>query len=41
VAQFQRWYNEEPYHETIGNLRPIDVYHGQGEDILARRSGVR
>ncbi len=41
MAQFQRWYNEEPYHEAIGNLRPIDVYHGQGEDILARRRGVR
>ena len=37
VACFQRWYNHQGYHESIGNLRPVDVYEGRSEEILSRR----
>ena len=41
VAQFQQWYNNERYHEGLGNLRPVDVYHGRGEQILKQREEVK
>jgi len=34
VARFQHWYNYERYHESIGNLRPVDLYEGRAEEIL-------
>jgi len=41
IAAFQHWYNHEHYHEALGNLRPVDVYCGRGEEILSRRREVK
>jgi transposase InsO family protein len=41
VAEFCDWYNNDRYHEAIGNLRPVDVYHGRAETILHRRKQLQ
>lgn len=41
VAHFQHWYNNERYHEALGNLKPVDVYEGRAEEILQRREEVK
>ena len=41
IADFQYWYNHEHYHEALGNLRPVDVYCGRGEEIFKRRREVK
>ena len=41
VAQFQHWYNNERYHEGLGNLKPVDVYEGRAEQILKQREEVK
>ena len=41
VAEFVEWYNNVHYHERIGNLHPVDVYLGRGEQIQARRKEIK
>ena len=41
VSEFAHWYNHERYHEAIGSVRPIDMYKGRAEEILARRKEVQ
>ena len=41
VSEFAHWYNHERYYEAIGNVRPIDMYEGRAEEILARRKEVQ
>lgn len=41
IADFVQWYNNERYHESIDNLRPIDMYNGKREEILAKREQIK
>ena len=37
LEKFVYRYNNEPYHESLNNLTPADVYFGRGELILKER----
>jgi transposase InsO family protein len=41
VEEFKGWYNNDRYHEGIGNLRPVDVYEGHAQEVLAKRMEVQ
>jgi len=41
IARFVDYYNNERYHESLDNLRPVDVYLGRGEEILDRRAEIK
>jgi len=37
LEDFRYWYNYVHCHESLGNLRPADIYNGRGDDILKTR----
>ena len=41
VATFVEHYNHHRYHESLGNLTPVDVYRGMAETILERRKEIK
>jgi len=41
IEEFINFYNNERYHESINNLRPVDVYNGKGGEILDRREKIK
>jgi putative transposase len=41
VAAFIEHYNYARYHESLGNLTPVDVYLGRAEGILLERKRIK
>ena len=41
VEAFVEHYNHARYHESLGNLKPADVYFGRDEAILRQRRQIK
>ena len=41
IGRFIEYYNHERYHESLNNLKPVDVYEGRGKQILDRREIIK
>mgnify|MGYP000482361447 CR=1 FL=1 len=41
IEQWVEYYNNERYHESLGNLTPADVYFGRAEQILKQREEIK
>jgi transposase InsO family protein len=41
IEAFVNFYNNERYHESLNNLKPVDVYNGKSFEILDRREEIK
>jgi len=41
IGNYNQFYNEERYHESLGNMTPADVYHGRVKEIQSRREQIK
>jgi len=41
IAGFVDYYNNHRYHESLDNLKPVDVYEGRGKQILSQRREIK
>tara|TARA_R100001369_G_scaffold69509_1_gene97155 strand:+ start:458 stop:1438 length:981 start_codon:yes stop_codon:yes gene_type:complete len=41
IGAFVEYYNNQRYHESLGNLTPADVYFGRAERILKQREEIK
>jgi transposase InsO family protein len=41
IDEFVNYYNNERYHESLNNLKPVDVYNGKSIEILDKREEIK
>jgi hypothetical protein len=41
IGAFVEYYNNQRYHESLGNLTPADAYYGRAEQILKQREEIK
>ena len=41
IGNYNHFYNEERYHESLGNVTPADIYHGRAKEIQSRREQIK
>ena len=41
LGEFVDYYNNEPYHESLNNTTPADVYFGREKQIMEKRKEVK
>ncbi|GAG81511.1 unnamed protein product, partial [marine sediment metagenome] len=41
IEAFVNYYNNERYHESLGNLTPADVYFGRAQQIKSYRHQIK
>lgn len=41
IKGFVEYYNNERYHESINNLKPVDVFNGLSREILTQREVIK
>ncbi len=41
LSEFIEYYNNQRYHESLGNLTPADVYYGRDREILKKRKEIK
>jgi len=41
IGKFIEYYNNDRYHESLNNVKPVDVYEGRSKQILNRREKIK
>jgi len=41
IGKFVDYYNNERYHESIGNVTPSDMYFGRAKEVKTRREKIK
>ena len=41
IGRFVDYYNHQPYHESLDNVTPADVYFGRVKEVLSRREEIK
>jgi len=41
IGKFVDYYNNERYHESIGNMTPSDMYFGRAKEVKTRREKIK
>ena len=41
IGEFVKYYNNERYHESLGNLTPADIYFGRGRKLIRQSSKIK
>jgi len=41
IGRLIEYYNHERYHESLNNVRPVDIYEGRNEQILGIQERIK
>ena len=41
ISNFVEYYNNQRYHESLGNVTPADVYFGRDKAIIREREKIK